>query len=350
MRRRKISRPAKALPRFSSGLYRLPQKPARTVEDRGAGIAAGLPAAALHHQSRHGRAAQLLSDLQWRGRHPLAAATQAGKGGKPEKSGGEPEQLDRQGRRLSPPREPAKPAGGKPDNERLTRQAEPRQAEPKRRTGGVGPKPQSPRKPRVRHSKPTSRSRWTKARHRPGSGAARHVKSRHGWATPETGKSDAPKPTPPEQPGKTDAAKTDAAKDQPAKAEPAKEDKPAGDEGGKPAAAKPAGEASPRRPKPNHRRKRAESAPVSGPIRFRRNARAAAAPATSTAAPHDLGTGGQRVARRARALGGARAASAAPPPARPRRSQHRRPPAPRPRQGRRRRRFRNRILLPVRGP
>ena len=42
-------------PDFRRHLHCLPQEPARPAEDRAAGIAAGLPAPALHHQQRHGR-------------------------------------------------------------------------------------------------------------------------------------------------------------------------------------------------------------------------------------------------------------------------------------------------------
>src|SRR5216683_217893 len=59
-------------------LQRLPQEPARPVEDRAARIAVELPAPALHDKSGYGECAHLLSRLKWRERHPLCRRSAEG--------------------------------------------------------------------------------------------------------------------------------------------------------------------------------------------------------------------------------------------------------------------------------
>ena len=76
MRRRQISRQAKVLRRFSPGTctacHKSPRGLLKTVP---AGIAARLSAPALHHQSRNGRAAQLLPRIERGGRYALCRAS-----------------------------------------------------------------------------------------------------------------------------------------------------------------------------------------------------------------------------------------------------------------------------------
>ena len=168
-----------------------------------------------------------------------------GKGAKSEaRSGGEPEQADRHGRRSNPPREAAEPPqGGKPDADRFPRR-------PSRDSGaatpggwsgqGRVPTPRNRRKFRLRPSKPISTAAMdarpdtgrASAAGRPSTRSPAWVRRRRRQANQrpaksdnaksDNAKSDDAKP----QAGKTDAAKTDAAKDQSAKTEPAKEEKP----------------------------------------------------------------------------------------------------------------------------
>ncbi|HEY8697028.1 MAG TPA: hypothetical protein VIM02_05380, partial [Rhizomicrobium sp.] len=172
------------------------------------------------------------------------------KGAKSEaRSGGEPEQVDRHGRRISPSREAAEPPqAARPDADRLSSQAEPRQRSRNARRlerPGEGPdaaKPAEAQGGTAQQANQRGRG-GRKARHRPGKRGSPVIDEEPGMgaAAPEAGKSDAAKSEDAtSQPGKTDAAKTDAAKDQSAKTEPAKQEKPAGgsasDESGKPAA------------------------------------------------------------------------------------------------------------------
>ena len=92
----KISMPARALPRFSRHLQRLPQEPARPVEERAGFVVAGLSAPALHDRHRHGLGAVFLPDLQRRcrpavsGQGSEAEGRQAGR-----RQDGRPDQPDR---------------------------------------------------------------------------------------------------------------------------------------------------------------------------------------------------------------------------------------------------------------
>ena len=253
-----------------------------------------------------------------------------GKGAKSEaRSGGEPEQVDRHGRQISPPREAAEPPpGGKPDADRLTSQTEPRHRgrNAKRlERAGVGPDAAKPAEAQGPAQQANQHGRdGRKARHRPGKRGSPVIDEEPGMgaATPETGKSDAAKSDAARsQPGKTDAAKTDAAKDQSAKTEPAKQEKPASDEGGNPAAAKPAGEASSEAAKVEPPKETGSSAaPVqrADPVPAVTPA-PAAAPAASTAAPSGTSAAASSATpERAPALTAAPApSSAAPPPAAP---------------------------------
>jgi hypothetical protein len=172
------------------------------------------------------------------------------------RSGGEPEQVDRHGRRISPPREVAEPPQpGKPDADRLSSQADPRHRGRNARRlerAGEGPDAAKPTEAQGAAQQANQHGRdGRKARHRPGKRGRPVIDEEPGMgaATPEAGKSDAAKSDDATSaPSKTDAAKTDAAKDQPGKTEPAQPEKPssgsASDEGGKPAADKPSGEAS----------------------------------------------------------------------------------------------------------
>ncbi len=273
-----------------------------------------------------------------------------GKGAKSEaRSGGEPEQVDRHGRRISPPREAVEPPpGGKPDADRLSSQTEPRHRgrNAKRlERAGAGPDAAKPAEAQGPAQQANQHGRdGRKARHRPGKRGSPVIDEEPGMgaATPETGKSDAAKSDAAKsdaansdaaksdaansdaarsQPGKTDAAKTDAAKDQSAKTEPAKQEKPASDEGGNPAAAKPAGEASSEAAKVEPPKETGSSAaPVqrADPVPAVTPA-PAAAPAASTAAPSGTSAAASSATpERAPALTAAPApSSAAPPPAAP---------------------------------
>ncbi len=72
MRRRQISKPARALPRFSrapaTACHKSPRGLLKTVP---AVVAAGLSAPALHHQRRHGLGAGRVPGLQWCDRYAL---------------------------------------------------------------------------------------------------------------------------------------------------------------------------------------------------------------------------------------------------------------------------------------
>jgi hypothetical protein len=228
------------------------------------------------------------------------------------RSGGEPEQADRHGRRINPPREVAEPPqGGKPD---AAAQAEPRHRG--RNAGrlersGEGTDAAKPVEARAPAQQVNQHGRdGRKARHRPGKrgGPASDEEPGVGAATPEAGKSEAAKSDNAKsddaksddaksQAGKTDAAKTDAAKDQTAKTEPAKEEKPAsgsaGDGGGKPAAAKPSGEGNSEAAKVEAPKETGSSAaPVqrADPVPPVTPAPAAAPPAASKVAPSGTST------------------------------------------------------------
>ena len=352
MRRRKISKPAKALPRSSqaacTACHKSPRGLLKTVAP------GSLPGFLREHYTTSSDMAALLStylisngaaDTRYGGGQP-----RPGKGAKSEaRSGGEPEQVDRHGRRISPPREAVEPPpGGKPDADRLSSQTEPRHRgrNAKRlERAGAGPDAAKPAEAQGPAQQANQHGRdGRKARHRPGKRGSPVIDEEPGMgaATPETGKSDAAKSDAAKsdaansdaaksdaansdaarsQPGKTDAAKTDAAKDQSAKTEPAKQEKPASDEGGNPAAAKPAGEASSEAAKVEPPKETGSSAaPVqrADPVPAVTPA-PAAAPAASTAAPSGTSAAASSATpERAPALTAAPApSSAAPPPAAP---------------------------------
>ena len=226
------------------------------------------------------------------------------KGAKSEaRSGGEPEQADRHGRRINPPHEAAEPP-----------QAEPRHRD--RNAGrleraGQGPDATKPAETQAPAQQANQHGRdGRKARHRPGKRdrPAMDEVPGMGAATPEAGKSEAAKPDDAKpddaksQAGKTDAAKTDAAKDQSAKTESAKEEKPASgsasDEGGKPAVAKPSGEGSSEAAKVEPPKETGSTAPVqrADPVPPVTPAPATASPAASTVAPSGTSTAASNAA------------------------------------------------------
>ncbi|HEY3892712.1 MAG TPA: hypothetical protein VGM00_12185 [Bradyrhizobium sp.] len=266
-----------------------------------------------HYTTSSGMASLLSSFLISNG----AADTRYG-GGQPRpdrgakseaRSGGEPEQVDRHGRRISPLREAAEPPQpGRPDTDRLSSQADPRHRGRNARRlerAGEGPDAAKPAEAQGPAQQANQHGRdGRKARHRPGKRGSPVIDEEPGMgaATPEAGKSDAAKSddaTSP--PGQTDAAKTDAAKDQSGKTEPAQQEKPssgsASDEGGKPAADKPSGEASSEAAKVEPKEtdssdaavRRADPVPAVTPAPAAAPAASAAAPsgtsAASTAAP-----------------------------------------------------------------
>lgn len=211
------------------------------------------------------------------------------------RSSGEPEQADRHGRRINPPREAAEPPqGGKPD----VGQAEPRLRSRNARRlerAGQGPDATKPAEVQAPAQQANQHGRdGHKARHRAGKRGRPAVDEEPGMgaATPETGNSEAPKSDNAKsddarpQAGQTDAAKADAAKDQSAKTEPAQEEKPAGNQG-KAAAAKPSSEGSSEAAKVEPPKETGSTAPAqrADPVPPATPAPPAAPPAASAAAP-----------------------------------------------------------------
>ena len=250
------------------------------------------------------------------------------------RSGDEPEQADRHGRRINSPREAAEPPqGGKPDVGQAERRLRGRNARRLERAG-QGPdaaKPAEVQAPTQQADQHGHDGR--KARHRAGKRGRPAVDEEPGMgaATPEIGSSEAPKSEAPKsdnaksdgikpddakpQAGQTDAAKTDTAKDQSAKTEPVQEEKPAGNQG-KPTAAKPSSEGS------------SEAAKVEEPPKETGSTAPAqridpvppvtpAPPAASTTAPGGTSTAASNAAPEHTAAPAAPAASAAPQPAAP---------------------------------
>jgi hypothetical protein len=242
------------------------------------------------------------------------------------RSGGEPEQADRHGRRINPPREAAEPPqGGKPD----VGQAETRHRGRNTRRleqAGQGPdaaKPAEVQAPAQQANQHGHDGR--KARHRTGKRGrpAADEEPGMGAATPETGNSEAPrsdnaksdgvKPDDAKpQVGQTDAAKVDAAKDQSAKTEPAQEQKPA--------TAKPCSEGGSEAPKVEPPKETGGAAPAQRtdlvpPVS---PASPAAPPAASTVAPGGTSAAASNAApEHTSAPAAPPAASAAPQPAAP---------------------------------
>ena len=152
-----------------------------------------------------------------------------GRGAKSEaRSGGEPEQADRHGRRINPPREAAEPPqGGKPD----VGQAEPRlRGRNARRLerAGQGPDAAKPAEVQAPAHQANQHGRdRRKARHRTGKRGRPAVDEEPGMgaATPETGNSEAPKSTTSDN-AKSDGVKSDEAKPQTGQSDAAKTERP----------------------------------------------------------------------------------------------------------------------------
>jgi len=255
-----------------------------------------------------------------------------GRGAKSEaRSGSEPEQADRHGRRT--PREAAEPPpGGKPD----VGQAEPRhQGRNARRLErpGQGPDAAKPAEVQAPAQQANQHGRdGRKARHRAGKRGRPAVDEEPGMgaATPETGNSEAPKSDNAKsdnaksddakpQAGQTDAAKADTAKDQSAKTEPAQEARPAGNQG-KPAAANPSSEGSSEAAKVEPPKETGSTAPAqrTDPVPAVTPAPPPAPPAASTVAPGGTSAAASNAApEHTSAPAAPPAASAAPQPAAP---------------------------------
>ena len=166
-----------------------------------AGIAAGFPAPALHHQPRHGLAAQHLSDLQWRGRYALwrrpAQAGQGCRNGSQGPAASPSSSTDRVAgsRAARGCRAAAEPASRMPIDFPRRPSRDTGAATPSGWSGpGRVPTPRSPRKPRLRPSKRTSTAAMA-ARRRPGKRGrpgkpVSDAEPGMGAAKPEAGKSD----------------------------------------------------------------------------------------------------------------------------------------------------------------
>ena len=254
------------------------------------------------------------------------------------RSGGEPEQADRHGHRINPPREAAEPPqGGKPD----VGQAEPRlRGRNARRLerAGQGPDAAKPAEVQAPAQQANQHGRdGRKARPRAGKRGRPAVDEEPGMgaATPETGNSEAPKSDNAKsdnaksdnaksddakpQAGQTDAAKADTAKDQSAKTEPAQEARPAGNQG-KPAAANPSSEGSSEAAKVEPPKETGSTAPAqrTDPAPPVTPAPPPAPPAASTVAPGGTSAAASNAApEHTSAPAAPPAASAAPQPAAP---------------------------------